>query len=101
MWIIAMFDLPVETKEDFKYASQFRQVLLQEGFLMLQFSVYARHFIDEEASEPYKRRIRKKIPPRGEVRLLNVTDNQYEQMEIYKNKERKEPEKPLPPFLLF
>lgn len=39
-WILAMFDLPVVTKKERKVATKFRNDLLDEGFLMIQFSVY-------------------------------------------------------------
>jgi CRISPR-associated protein Cas2 len=43
MWIIVMFDLPTDTKEARKAYHEFREELLNDGFTMLQFSVYARH----------------------------------------------------------
>src|SRR5690606_25570553 len=42
MWLFAMFDLPVVTKTDRRNYARFRKKLLEEGFMMLQFSVYAR-----------------------------------------------------------
>lgn len=101
MWMIAMFDLPVETTEDRRHASQFRSMLLREGFSMLQFSVYGRYFPSEEVSEPYKKRIRQAVPSRGEVRLLYITDKQFEKMEIYLAKKRKKTEEPSPQLMLF
>ncbi len=101
MWMIAMFDLPVETTEDRRHATQFRNMLLREGYTMLQFSVYGRYFPSEEASEPYKKRVRQAIPPRGEVRLLYITDKQFEKMEIFMAKKRKKAEEPLTQLMLF
>ncbi len=43
MWLLAMFDLPVTTRKARKRYAEFRKLLLQEGFSMLQFSVYARY----------------------------------------------------------
>lgn len=42
MWLIAMFDLPVLTKPERKAATIFRNDLLDEGFEMVQLSVYYR-----------------------------------------------------------
>ena len=42
MWILVMFDLPVGTKEQMRAATRFREYLLDEGFEMAQFSIYAR-----------------------------------------------------------
>ena len=41
-WLMAMFDLPVMTDKERKMASRFRNDLIDHGFLMIQFSVYAR-----------------------------------------------------------
>lgn len=42
MWIFVMFDLPVGSKKETREATKFREYLLDEGFEMSQFSVYAR-----------------------------------------------------------
>ncbi len=42
MWLMAMFDLPVETREQRREYTQFRKLLLAQGFVQLQLSVYAR-----------------------------------------------------------
>ena len=43
MWVVAMFDLPVETQQNRRDYARFRKALLKDGFMMLQFSVYARY----------------------------------------------------------
>ncbi|EKC46188.1 CRISPR-associated protein Cas2, partial [human gut metagenome] len=42
MKVIVFFDLPVSTKEKRKQYLQFRKNLIKSGFIMVQFSVYAR-----------------------------------------------------------
>ena len=42
MRIIVMFDLPVITDKEKKTATKFRKFLLDEGFIMMQYSVYSR-----------------------------------------------------------
>lgn len=42
MRMVVMFDLPVETREQRKIATKFRKYLLDEGYVMMQFSVYYR-----------------------------------------------------------
>ena len=39
---MVFFDLPVKTARDRREASQFRKFLLNDGYHMIQFSVYAR-----------------------------------------------------------
>ena len=50
LWLIAMFDLPVETLENKRNYTRFRKALLKDGFMMLQFSIYARFLPSEEAA---------------------------------------------------
>lgn len=94
MWLMAMFDLPVKTKDDRREYTRFRQALLRSGFVMLQFSVYARFLPSEESSAIYRKAVRAALPPGGEVRLMAVTDHQYGKMEIYLEKKRKSTEDP-------
>jgi CRISPR-associated protein Cas2 len=92
MWLYAMFDLPVDTKKARKEYTRFRKTLISEGFLMLQFSVYARYCRSEEASAAHRSRVRDLLPPDGQIRLLSVTDRQFGKQEVYNGKKRKNPE---------
>lgn len=92
VWLIAMFDLPVKTKEKRKQYAQFRNTLLKHGFSMLQYSVYARFFSSEEASEAHRKQVHAAIPPEGQVRLLTITDRQFGKMEVFYGKKRKSAE---------
>jgi CRISPR-associated protein Cas2 len=62
VWLMAMFDLPVETSDNKRDYVRFRKALLKDGFMMLQFSVYARYIPSEEAAEAHRRTIRSAIP---------------------------------------
>lgn len=92
MWLVAMFDLPVQTPQDRKNYTQFRKALLEDGFMMLQFSVYARPLASEDAAMAHRRLIRRSLPPEGEVRVLTLTDHQFGKMEIYYARKRRDPE---------
>ena len=94
MWLVAMFDLPVDTKAARKDYARFRKSLLMDGFCMMQFSVYTRHCSSEENADVHIRRVQSFLPDDGEVRLLTVTDKQYERMRIFWGKRRKPPEPP-------
>ena len=83
VWVIALFDLPTDTKEARSDYRQFRSFLLDDGFVMLQYSVYARHCASEENAAVHQKRIRAAVPPDGEVRILLMTDRQFGRMEIY------------------
>ena len=94
MWVLTMFDLPVDTKKARKAYSQFRKFLIKDGFNMLQFSVYGRHCPSEENANVHIQRISQSVPPDGEVRIITLTDKQFERMRIFWGKMRKSPELP-------
>jgi len=101
MWLFSMFDLPVDTKKARRDYAQFRKLLLQQGFSMLQFSVYARYFSSEEASSTMRRTLQAHLPPDGQVRLLAVTDRQFGKMEVFLGKNAHVVEQPPEQMLLF
>lgn len=83
MWTLVMYDLPTETKKQRKVAAKFRKVLLKDGFSMFQFSSYVRHSASSENAEVHKRRVKSNLPELGKVGILQITDKQFAQMEIY------------------
>ena len=101
MWLMAMFDLPVEEKIDRRNYARFRKALLKDGFMMLQYSVYARYLPSEEAAEAHRRTVRSAVPPLGQVRLIAVTDHQFGKMEVFYGRKPREPEQPQNQMLLF
>jgi len=76
-WILTMFDLPVMTDEERKAATRFRNDLLSNGYLMIQFSVYARPCVSYEQMDTHIARIKSVIPTAGNVRLMFMTDEQW------------------------
>jgi CRISPR-associated protein Cas2 len=93
MWIVAMFDLPTDTKKARRQYALFRKHLLEDGFTMMQYSVYARHCASKENAEVHIDRIKKHLPPDGEVRVITITDKQFERMMIFWGKTRQSPER--------
>jgi len=101
MWLFAMFDLPVETPLNRRDYTRFRKVLLKDGFIFLQYSVYARYITGEEAAQAHRSLIRRYLPPLGQVRLLAVTDHQFGKMEVFQAKKPKPAEDAPQQFMLF
>lgn len=93
LWIFVLFDLPTESKKDRKIYAKFRKEILNDGFAMFQFSIYLRHCSSRENADVHVRRIKKILPPKGNIGILTITDKQFGMMELYYGKE----EKPLPP----
>lgn len=77
MRILVMFDLPVKTKQQRRQATQFRNFLVRDGFHMVQLSVYARVCNGRDAVETHRKRISSALPAEGSVRLLVITERQY------------------------
>ena len=76
-WLLAMFDLPVKTEAERRAAQRFRNDLLDDGFLMIQYSVYARPCVSYEQQAKHAERIRAIAPASGNIRLLFITDQQW------------------------
>jgi CRISPR-associated protein Cas2 len=83
MWILVMYDLPTETKKQRKVAAKFRKDLIKDGFLMFQFSLYIRHSSSSENAEVHKRRVKQLLPEEGSIGILQITDKQFGQIEVY------------------
>lgn len=101
MWVLAMFDVPVDTKRARKAYVQFRKGLLKDGFTKMQFSVYVRHCASEENAAVHMTRVERMVPPDGEVRILTLTDKQFERMRVFWGKMRKAAAPPPPQLELF
>ena len=101
MWVMAMFDLPTDTKKAKKNYSDFRKFLLEDGFKRIQYSVYVRHCPSAENVTVHTRRIEKQLPPDGEVRVLSFTDKQFARMAVFLGKMRAKVEQPTSQLELF
>jgi CRISPR-associated protein Cas2 len=82
LWLFVFFDLPVGTKNERRAATRFRNFLKDDGYMMLQWSVYARVCRGEEAVDKHIQRVTKNLPKKGSVRALQVTDKQYGRMRL-------------------
>jgi len=101
MWLFAMFDLPVDKPELRHEYAKFRRALLRQGFTMLQYSVYAHYMPSDEADQTYRKKVSEALPSHGQVRLVSITDRQFEKMEVYVGKKRERVEEPPHQLMLF
>ena len=83
MWTLVMYDLPTDTKTERKAAARFRKELIQDGFSMFQFSVYVRHSASSENADVHKRRVKGMLPEHGKIGILQITDKQFGQIELF------------------
>ena len=88
MWVIAMFDLPVDTPKARKAYARFRKDLIEDGFTMMQYSIYIRHCASIENAKVHAVRMGKRVPDAGEVRFLTITDSQFGRIAVFAGKTR-------------
>ena len=70
------------TKAQRRAATRFRNFLLKDGFFMVQYSVYARICLGMDAVEKHRERVKAAVPDNGSVRLLVITEKQYESIDV-------------------
>ena len=83
MRLLIMFDLPMNTKSEQREYREFRQFLLENGFLMLQYSIYTRICTNQTMADNYIKKTEKVLPSDGAIRGLIITEKQYEKMKIF------------------
>ena len=82
MRMLVFFDLPVVTKPERRAYTVFRRFLLNDGYDMIQFSVYGRILTGNDAEVKHMKRLVDNLPPEGSVRCLTVTEKQYASTKI-------------------
>jgi len=82
MRLMVFFDLPMVTRTEKRAYTQFRRFLLNDGYDMIQFSVYGRILYGNDAEEKHMRRLLVNLPPEGSVRILTVTEKQFAGMKL-------------------
>lgn len=81
MRTIVFFDLPNVYFEDKRRYAKFRKFLINDGFVMLQESVYSKLVLNSQQSELLIDKIRKNSPKKGTIQLLIITEKQYSDIE--------------------
>lgn len=78
--LVCMFDLPSETKREMRDYRIFRKSLLENGFVMLQYSIYYRSLPNRSSLKKYESILKRLVPQGGNVRLLYVSEIQFQDM---------------------
>lgn len=82
MRLLVFFDLPVVTRAERRAYTVFRRFLLNDGYDMIQFSVYGRIVNGVDAEQKHLKRLVDNLPPEGSVRCLSVTEKQFASMKL-------------------
>lgn len=76
-----MFDLPTETSADRRNYRKFRKFLINNGYTMMQYSVYSKIILNRSVLNYQKLKLQEKSPSKGQIDTLVVTENQYVNIE--------------------
>lgn len=82
MYLFVFFDLPVKSKAERRDATRFRNFLVNDGYDMMQLSIYTRVCRGQETADKHIERVKKNLPPKGSIRALQVTERQYARMKL-------------------
>lgn len=77
MRMIIFFDLPTITQEDRREYRKFRKFLINEGFIMMQESVYSKLLLNSTVTKSMQYRIERNKPRKGLVQSLIITEKQF------------------------
>lgn len=77
MRVIVFFDLPNTTYEERKSYTKFRKFLINEGFIMMQQSVYSKIALNSTTSALIQDRVRKNKAPKGTIQMMVITEKQF------------------------
>lgn len=86
---MVFFDLPVVEKAARRRYAQFRRFLLNDGYDMIQFSVYARICNGQDAVNRHVALLPANVPERGSVRYLQVTEKQFAGIQVLAGKKKR------------
>lgn len=80
--MLIMFDLPTVSLQDLREYRRFRKFLLENGFIMMQESVYTKLLLNNAAATLMSKQVRKAVPRDGLVQMLTVTEKQFAGIEL-------------------
>lgn len=82
MRLLVFFDLPVKTRAERRAYTIFRRFLINDGYDMIQYSVYGRILNGKDAENKHLKRLVNSLPPAGSIRCMTVTEKQFAGMKL-------------------
>ena len=82
MRVLVFFDLPMLSSEDRKAYTRFRKFLINDGYMMLQESVYCKLAMNQNAANALILRLKQNKPSAGLVQALVITEKQFASIEL-------------------
>lgn len=80
MRLVLFFDLPVETSTQRKNYRKFVKWLTTEGYIRIQYSVYAKLCINNDSAETASKKVFHNCPAEGDIRFMVITEKQYQKI---------------------
>ena len=97
MWIVAVFDLPVETPAERKRYRALRKALAECGFDAVQKSLFWRWTEDRRTGDALIRRVRRALGGSGTMLFFRISDRTFRQtLDIRDGDPVKLPDMPTP-----
>ena len=81
MRLILFFDLPMVTNAEKREYRKFRKMLTNEGFIMVQESVYSKLVLNSGSAKFVHKKIVAKRPPQGLIQTMIITEKQFNGIE--------------------
>lgn len=78
--VLVLYDLPMIEDEDRKEYTKFRNNILKLGCYLVQYSVYAKVIKNDIYYKSFIEKVKTIMPEKGEVRIIKLTEKQYEDM---------------------
>ena len=77
MRMMVFFDLPMTSNKELMEYRKFRKFLLQNGFIMMQQSVYSKLVLNNNSTKLIRNQLLKNLPPTGLVQMIQITEKQF------------------------
>lgn len=77
MRLVVMFDCPIGSKAEKKDYTRFRKFLKQDGYRMMQYSVYVKACLGVPEHDSALARLSDNIPGTGEVTAFTMTEKEF------------------------
>ena len=90
MRMIVFFDLPTISQQDRREYREFRKFLINEGFIMMQESVYTKLLLNSTTMNSMQYRVERHKPKKGLVQSLIITEKQFASIEYISGLQNKE-----------
>jgi CRISPR-associated protein Cas2 len=88
MRIMVYYDLPAVTRAEKREHARFRRALLDDGYDMMQWSVYTRICNGSDSVKKHEKFLENNRPKQGSIRCLIITEKQFQSIKVIGGKKK-------------